>query len=213
MIPIYLITLLIAPQLWIEPFIGLRTDLIVYPFWFLLLGMNGRIKIVFSMKTMDYFILSYIFWVVISALINDSNSFTGTRIFNYIKWFVLYKLITATVFDLEGIQKAAHWVILFVMVIVVEGIQHKTSVDGIGWAGQTLGWVDPSVLRAGGSGRTRWINIFDGPGVFCVLYTLGLPFVLQYLNKHYSKFKKLLAISALLPLLVAIYYTGSRGGF
>ncbi|WP_196138877.1 O-antigen ligase [Aliikangiella sp. G2MR2-5] len=213
MIFLYLITLLIAPQLWIEPFIGLRTDLIVYPLWFIVLMATGKMKNFTQWDVLDTILLAYIFWIILASFANDTNALTTTRIVNYIKWFILYKLVVASVADMEGIQKAAYRLALLVMVIVVEGIQHKLSPDGLGWAGQTLGWVDRSVLEAGGTGRTRWINIFDGPGVFCVLYTLGLPFILQFLDKHYGAFKKILSIAALAPLLLAIWYTGSRGGF
>lgn len=98
------------------------------------------------------------------------------------------------------------------LVLSVEGIQHKHSVDGLGWAGQTLGWVDQSVLDAGGTGRTRWTGIFDGPGVFALVYTMSLPFLLSYLHKPYKLFARLIALAGTGLMSVAIYYTGSRGG-
>ena len=213
MISIYLVSLLIAPQLWLEPLVGVRVDFIIYPAWVLVLAIQGRIARFFDFQSMDYLIVGYIGWVILSALANDSNPLTGKLIFDYVKWFVLYRLVFLSICDIEDVQKVVNRLVILVYVIVVEGIQHKLSPDGIGWAGQPLGWVDQAVLDAGGSGRTQWINIFDGPGVFCVMYTLALPFILQYLDKHYAPFKKYLAIVAMLPLLLAIWYTGSRGGF
>jgi len=213
MIFIYLITLIIAPQLWLEPFIGIRTDIVIYPLWFLVLVMQGKMNDIFNFKVMDKFILAFIIWVALSAALNDGNFGTTKLITDYFKWFVLYRLIVVSLDSFDDIKSAIHKLVFLIYVIVLEGIQHKQSADGIGWAGQTLGWVDGSVLAAGGTGRTQWINIFDGPGVFCVMYTLALPFIIQFFDKHYAFKTKLVALVALAPLLIAIWYTGSRGGF
>jgi len=213
MIFLYLVTLLIAPQLWVEPFVGIRVDLIVYPTWLIILGMKGRLNDFFNFQTIDYFIIGYIVWTLLSVIVNDSNSFTNNLVSDYIKWFVLYRLVFLSADNIEGVQKAVSRMVFLVFVIVLEGIQHKLDPMGLGWAGQPLGWVDQSVIDAGGTGRTQWINIFDGPGVFCVMYTLALPFVIQYFDKQYTLGKKLVSVISLLPLLIAIWYTGSRGGF
>lgn len=212
MIFLYLITLFIAPQLWVEPFIGVRTDIILYPLWFLILLIKGKLHDFFKFKILDKFIFSFICWVALSAALNDSSQYTSQVIFDYFKWFVLYKLITVSLDNFEDIRSAIHKLLFLIYVIVIEGIQHKSSPDGIGWAGQTLGWVDQSVIDAGGSGRTQWINIFDGPGVFCVMYTLALPFIIQFFDAHYKFKTRVIALVAFAPLLLAIYYTGSRGG-
>ena len=213
MIFLYLITLIIAPQLWIEPFVGLRTDVLIYPLWFVVIVLSGKMNYFFKFKSIDYFILLFIFWVILSAIVNDQNEFTTKIIVDYIKWFILYRLIVTTIGnDIDKLKSVVLKMLFLIYIIVWEGIEHKFSSNGIGWAGQPLGWVDQSVLDAGGTGRTQWINIFDGPGVFCVLYTVALPFIIQYFDKHYSSKKKLFALIALIPLLMAIWYTGSRGG-
>ena len=213
MILIYLITLLIAPQLWIEPFVGVRVDLIVYPLWILVAASKGKLKYFFDFQTMDYFIVMYIVWIGFSIITNETHELTGKIVTDYIKWFILYRLVVITLVDIEGVRKAAFLLVFLIFIIVIEGIMHKLSPDGLGWAGQTLGWVDPAVLRDGGTGRTRWINIFDGPGVFCVMYTLGLPFVIRFFDKHYTFTTKLFAGIITALFLLAIWYTGSRGGF
>ena len=42
---------------------------------------------------------------------------------------------------------------------------------------------------------------------------MALPFIIQHFDKHYSSMVKLFATLFLVPLALAIYYTGSRGGF
>lgn len=212
MIPLYLTALFIAPQLWIEPFVGLRTDLIIYPLWFATLIARGRFAELFRFHAADWLFLLMVCWIVVTAIVNNQNPRSEEIIFNYVKWFVLYRFLIVSLPSLSSIRVALWWILFFVMILVIEGLDHKFSPDGIGWAGQSLGWVDPSVLADGGTGRTRWINIFDGPGVFCVAYTIGLPVILMLLGRPYGFAMRLLALSMLGPLLLAIYFTGSRGG-
>lgn len=211
-ITLYFTSLFIAPQLWLEPFVGLRTDFIVFPIW----GLYAATRPTrLTLTSQDKFLIYLYLWIIISILINGfgSNSNAVPMIVNYTRFILIYFLVRKTVVNHVDVEKVVKLLIIFVGLIVIEGIQHKTSADGIGWAGQSLAWVDQAVLDAGGSGRTRWVNIFDGPGVFCVIYTLGLPFTLRYLDKNYRFRTKILSLILILPLLLAIYYTGSRGGF
>ncbi len=213
MILIYLILLIIAPQLWIEPFVDMRVDMFIYPFWMLIILIKGRLNEFFEFNKQDLFFFGMILWIILSALANPRTDMTNQLITEYIKMFVLYRLVILSIDSDDDFKAVIKYIIVLTYIIVIEALQHKYSPDGIGWAGQTLGWVDQSVLDAGGTGRTRWINIFDGPGVFCVLFTIALPFVLRFLDKHYSFFIKIMAIILLIPLLWAIWTTGSRGGF
>lgn len=213
MILVYLVTLIISPQLWIEPFVGIRVDLFVYPIWMLVLAFKGKLGGFFRFQAIDYFILLYLVWIIFSIITNNTHELTGKLLSDYIKWFVLYRFVFLSVENESGVRKTVAILGSLIFVIVIEGIMHKHSADGIGWAGQTLGWVDPSVLRAGGTGRTQWINIFDGPGVFCVMYTLGLPYVIRFFDRGYGKWVKVFALVVTSLYLLAIWYTGSRGGF
>ena len=213
MVTIYLISLFISPQLWIEPFIGLRLDLLVYPAWLVYLFMKGKGPDIFKFKAQDKIFIAFLIWLYLSIILNSKNEFTADLSINYIKWFLLYRMLAVSIDTSEAFRSTINRLLLIVFVIVVEAIQHKYSVDGIGWAGQSLAWVDQSVLDAGGTGRTRWINIFDGPGVFCVMFTLALPFLLVKQDSHYSFSTRFMYLLLLLPLLLAIWTTGSRGGF
>lgn len=208
----YLITLIIAPQLWIEPIKGLRTDVLMYPVWLVVVIVSGRFNKLIEFKTQDKYMAMFVLWLILSIVVTGTNELQKDLIINYIKWFILYKLVIASIDNYEDVKKVIYMIIFFGLLMTIEGIQHKLSANGLGWAGQKLGWVDPAVLAAGGTGRTRWINIFDGPGVFCVIYTLALPFMLQYLGKPFNKKTNLLALLLITPLLLATYYTGSRGG-
>lgn len=210
---IYLTTLFIAPQLWIEPFVDLRVDYYVYPLWMLALVFSKE-KNPLTLTAQDKFFLLMLLWIVLSMLLNGGFRDRGTDIImDYTKWFVMYKLLSTTVSSDGRFKAVALMLVFFALVLSIEGIQHITDESQLGWAGQTLAWIDPEAQAAGEPGRTRWINIFDGPGVFCVVYTIALPFLMQYLVAPFKFGTRLFAIGLLFLLVMAIYYTGSRGGF
>jgi O-antigen ligase len=209
MLFVYLTTLFIAPQLWIGPLIGLRVDLFVYPLWMLLLVVS-RDRNPLALTAQDRFFLLMLLWIVVSMAANGFHDRSVDLIVNYAKWFILYKLVSSTVSSTERLKKVALLLVGFALLLAVEGIQHISGESGLGWAGQSLGWIDAG---AGERGRTQWINIFDGPGVFCVVFTVALPFLLQYLAAPFNWGVRLLGAAALGLLVVGIYLTGSRGGF
>jgi hypothetical protein len=213
LIALYLTFLFIAPQLWIPPFLGLRVDLYLYPAWLAYVVARGRLLAFVRLRAQDWFFLGFVVWNFLT-LIKPGMPGRGLLIgFNVTKWFLMYRLTVATVGDLRGVRRVSRLLLFFGLVLAVEGIQHMWSADGLGWAGQTFGWVDEAAATLGLDKRTRWINIFDGPGVFCVVYTVALPFVIQYFG---PPFGWLARAAALLPtgmLLLAIFYTGSRGGW
>ena len=213
MVTIYFVSLFISPQLWIEPFVGIRLDIYIYPIWFIYLIVIGKGGEILKFKVQDKMLVAFMVWLYITIILNDKNEFTQLMVVNYTKYFLIYRLISVTIDTSEAFKSTINRLILIVFIIVIEAIQHKYSSDGIGWAGQSLGWVDQSVLDAGGTGRTRWVNIFDGPGVFCVMFTLILPFVLEKLDSYFSFKTRLFYFILLLALLFAIWTTGSRGGF
>lgn len=212
MIFLFLTTLIIAPQLWLEPFVGVRTDVIVYPLWLGMALFSGGGKLM-RFTTQDKFFAAMLFWMVITTMVNGTHDRSTEILTNYVKWFVLYKLVSTSIPTMNHLGRVSLMLIFFGVVMAIEGIQHMLNPDGIGWAGQTLGWVDVAAKEAGVTGRTQWVGIFDGPGVFCVVYTVAMPFVMQYLNPPHGAFKRLIALGLLILLGVAIYYNGSRGGF
>lgn len=212
MVYIYLITLIISPQLWIEPFVDVRVDTFVYPLWMLVIIIQGKSNDFFNFTLQDKFFLLMLGWIIVSSVLNPSNQYTNILLFDYIKWFFLYKFISISIKNEDELLKVLKFLVLLVIIVAVQSIQHKFSANGIGWAGQSLGWVDQTVLDQGGSGRTQWINIFDGPGVFCVLFTFALPFTLLTLSKNNSFSIRIIGLATTILLLYSIYYTGSRGG-
>jgi O-antigen ligase len=189
------------------PFIGIRTDMYLYLGWFFYLLLSGKSKNI-KLSLQDNFFLFWIFWLSLSLLANGLffEKFNPV-ILNYLKWFCLFILLSRTLTSTRQVKIFCILLIVFAVILSVEGFYHYFSKDGLGWAGQSLGWID-----SGGKGRTRWISIFDGPGVFCVVYTIALPFIMPLWNKGSSFFRKAFFIILFGLFAAAIYVNGSRGG-
>jgi O-antigen ligase len=210
---LFLIALMIAPQLWFGPVLDLRVDLLIYPLWLMVLTARGRIVEVFRLSTHDWVLLAMLVWFMLSHLANGSNPNGATQLADYAKWFLLYRMIVASIDSPKNLHRAALVFLAMALVLTVEGVQHKLSAEGLGWANQPFAWTDPSAAAIGLETRTRWVGIFDGPGVFCVIYTVALPFALRYATTAHAVFKRVVAAGLVVPgLLLATYYTGSRGG-
>ena len=203
---IHLFTLLIAPQLWYAPVLNLRTDYILYPIWFLFIFFSNR----FSRLKFDPQVKFFIFWLIWISLSLITNGVFFERFylvtFFYTKWFVLFLLISASMGSINDIKAYIIILVFLSAVLAIEGIDHSLSKDGIGWAGQTLGWSE------GSGGRTQWVGIFDGPGVFCVAYTIALPFILTLFSRGTRFSYKIIAVILSSLFFGAIWVNGSRGG-
>lgn len=214
MLPIglYLITLFIAPQVWAEPLLGLRVDLVIYPLWFTALALQGRAGEVFRLHTQDWFFAGFVTWVALSMTVNEPPARYDEILGNYLKWLLMYRLTAVSIDSPQALRRVSWALMTVIGVVAIEAIAHLTT--GEGWAHQGFAWVDPSAASVGVTQRTRWVGIFDGPGVFCVMFTIALPFALQYAAKAYGKRGLLGAMAIGLPLFgYAIFSTGSRGGF
>ncbi len=210
---LFLISLVVAPQLWWGPVRDWRVDFIVYPGWLVFLAMRGRLGRVFSFGTQDWLMLAWVVWVALSVLMNPAIAFGPLLIFFYFKLFVLFRLVAASIADADQLRQAGFVFLMVVLLIAIEGIQHANSPTGLGWAGQSYSWIDERAAQIGLDARIRWVGIFDGPGVFCVLFTSAMPFAFKYLVPPYSVPVRVLSFATLsVPLLLAAYFTGSRGG-
>jgi O-antigen ligase len=214
-LPIWLFlgSLLVAPQLWWSPLLGLRVDYIVYPMWILVLASRGRLGEVFRFRTQDYFFLLMYVWIFLSVMVAGLTDIGQFYLVYYAKLFLVYRLVSATISDVTDLKRTGYALIALALLIAIEGIQHMNNPEGIGWAGQSYAWIDGSASSIGLKSRIRWIGIFDGPGVFCVMFTAAAPFAFQYMVSPYALWlRAVAAVGLTFPLLLAAFYTGSRGG-
>ena len=213
MVGIYLFFIMIAPQLWVPGIKGFPVDVALFAIWGIVIVLRGDAKQLLRFDLPDKVFGVFLIWVVISAIINGISDTSKEQMYVYLRIFVLYKLVTSSLNSTQDVRRALKIFVFFSVVLAIEAIDHKTSPDLLGWAGQSLGWVDPSVLEAGGTGRVRWVGIFDGPGVFCVIFTVALAFCLPYLGGNNRTSTSVLALLLTILMGIATYLTGSRGGF
>lgn len=212
-IVLYLIALFVAPQLWVSAMKDWPVDYFIYPFWLLVLALRGRAGEVFRFKAQDWFFLGMVVWIALGSIVKGPSARFGDIMMDYTKWFFLYRLTAASIESPQRLRQVGWLVLAGASLISVQAVQHLLSGDGLGWAGQTFSWVDESAKEVGIQNRTRWVGIFDGPGVFCVMFTFALPFATQFLASAHNFRMRTLALFCLVPLLGAgIFSTGSRGG-
>lgn len=204
---LYLVTLFIAPQIWYGPLVNFRTDLVLYPLWFLYVLFSGKIRH-FRFGPQEGFLVLLLIWILLSLLANGVPISYKDQVFQYIKHLLLFLLISMSLSDGKQVRYFIILLVFLSFILSIEGIQHYYAENELGWAGQALGWVE-----SGEKGRTRWVGIFDGPGVFCVVYTIALPFVLLLIKENLGLFSKIVGIGLSGVFFPAIFFNGSRGGF
>ena len=210
---LYVTGLMLAPQLWFDAMLGWRVDLFILPLWIVILLAKGRLGEFFQFRTQDKFLAFFVVWVFVSVAINGSTYNFGRLFSTYFKWFLLYRFLVLSVKTPAELKQATWAFLFFGILLSVQSIQHMGSANGLGWAGQPFGWVDPAAATIGLDRRTQWVGIFDVPGVFAVIFTTALPFCIQYIAKAYPAWIRMLATFVVAPmLLLGLYYTGSRGG-
>ena len=217
---VFLLSLLLAPQLWWQPMFLWRVDFFVYPFWLAVLVMNGQVRELFRFRAPDWFFFTWMLWIFLSIALNGWNDLSGEQLFRHFRYLVVYRFVVATIQSEKQLRGVSFAWLACALLLAVEGIQHMHSADGLGWAGQTFGWVDERAAEIGLGARIKWVGIFDGPGVFCTVFTVALPFAFRYVATPSSYgaivgVLKAIPFSVLFlgPLLIASYYTGSRGGY
>lgn len=210
---LYFTFLFIAPQLWIPPFIGLRVDTILYPAWLLWLAMTGRLPKLVRFGPQDWLLLGFVVWMSISLVVNGLPDHSALAITSYAKWFLLYRLVAVTLPTLQHVRTGLLLLLAFGLILALQSIDQMDDPNGAGWANQGFAWMDDRAAEAGIAGRTRWINIFDGPGVYCVVFTMTLPLAMHYVWRPFGALKWAWGLFLAGLLLLATYYTGSRGGF
>jgi O-antigen ligase len=213
MLSAYLFFLMIAPQLWVPALLGLPVDLILFPLWYISLVIRGRGHLLVKFELAEKLLVAFLAWLILSAVVNGLTDASKEYIYVYIRIYVLYKAVAASVTTSAEARRALTIFVAIAAILAIEAIDHKSNPALLGWAGQKLGWVDPSVLESGGTGRARWVGIFDGPGVFCVLFTAALAACLPYISRGGRQSIRFLTFTMLVLFGIATYLTGSRGGF
>jgi len=210
---LFIFILLIAPQLWIPPFIGIHTDYIIYPLLFLAIAISKNTSQLIKIKIIDFIFIAFVSWLTLSAIANGWTENSQLQVIFYWKMLVMFKLMTIILEDSDRTKRAIYFFIFLTFILSFEAMYHKWNPEGLGWAGQQRGWIDPDALAAGAKGRSRWVGIFEGQGVFAVLFPVCIGFLYCQYQVRKNILSKLLNTLVIISMLGGLICTGSRGGF
>ena len=77
MITAYLVLLLLAPQDWFGPLLGLPVNYILYPLWAAALLLTGRSKYLFRITWQDGLLAAFVGWLYVSSIANFARGIDG----------------------------------------------------------------------------------------------------------------------------------------
>ncbi|MBI4396969.1 MAG: O-antigen ligase family protein [Elusimicrobia bacterium] len=199
----YFVSLYIRPQDWVAPFLNMPVDYALFAF-VLFFGLFSKspaqIGSVFRMPHFRWMV----FWVV---CILASNLKLGRfdmafeQFYAYFKFLIIFYCFALFIDTFPKLKRLMGFMILLTMLLAIQGIYQKQH--GIGWAGQPLGW----------GNRIKWVGLWDGMNVLCLLFVVSFPFLLEFFSGPWGFPYKLAFFVASPLILFAIYLTNSRGGF
>ncbi len=200
---VYFFCLYIRPQDWIPGFLEQPVDYIVFSF-ILITGVFktsiAEFKEVLAMWPTKIMIL-WTFIVFCSNFFHGDFEQSFEFLFKYLRFLFIFITFALHITSFRRMKWLFLFMILLTATLAIQGIYQKQN--GIGWAGQPLGWLD----------RIVWIGLWDGMNVLCLLFVVSFPFLLQFLSNVWPFRYRLYAFIAIPIIMWGIYLTESRGGF
>jgi O-antigen ligase len=203
-IHLYIIGLYLRPQDWVKAVYQFPLDYVI----FALIVLTGWWKVRDLPETMSRpqtrLFLLWLLWIPMSDLTNGLPAQAGTQFVLYFKFFLFYLCAALFVDSFSKLRELVVFILLMTGVLVVQGI-YQWNV-GVGWAGQPLGFTETKGYRI------RWVGLWDGYNVLCLLFVVGMAFLFQFSIKPWPVPGRLLAMGLGAMTMYGIYLTKSRGG-
>jgi len=203
---LYLISSLIRPGDWYAPLLGQRLDF----FTILFALFTGIFSLDLSpLRSMfksanGIFMVLYILAIIVSDVLAGDIEVLSFAVSYYGKLFMLFLVIVMFCNSMEKLKWFNVVIVILVAVTAIQGIQ--MAITGAGWAMEAQLW-------AGKYERIRWVGMYDGPNVYCMLLNFGIVPALHFLFRPWGRFLRM-CCAVFIPIIgLAIYYTNSRGGF
>lgn len=201
---LYIISLYIRPQDWVGWMLNFPIDDLIFGIIIVTgVGKLHNLKEVFTRPQTKFF-LWWLLWILLSCFTSGLFADGISQFVAYFKFFLLYLIAALYVDSFAKLRALIIFMIFVTTVLVIQSIDQWNV--GVGWAGQTLGYTETKGYRI------RWIGLWDGYNVLCMLFILGMAFIMQYWFKPAGLFKRLFWIGIGGLTLYAIYLTKSRGG-
>ncbi len=198
----YLIALLVRPQDWFGPFIGLPTGFVIT----LAMFVGGLVNYLSDRSRYETphnrLLPIYILVIFASTLINTDFGNAMDQAVTFGKRAVLFFSI---VWLVNTRERAYFTVWSFVLILLFLSFQAILQAQtGLSWGGQT---VMPGYAEI----RVRWHGDWDGPNSFALLFVLGAAMTMEFIFGPYGAGTRLWAVALSSMYFVAIFLTNSRG--
>ena len=200
---LYLISSILHPADWVPVFANQPIDYVVFGFIFVTSGfrfISPRMGRIMSLP-ITKMILLYVAAQVLSVAVSGDMSMTLDQTIVHLKLVCVYFAVAVAVDSFAKVRG-----IMFLLVLLAAFVSWQGTLlaeTGTGIANQTMYW----------GGRIRWVGMYNGANVLCMLLSMCMSFVIQFVFGPSGWALKLAALTLSTLIVRAIYLTNSRGGF
>lgn len=200
----YLIVLFVRPQDFMPfmlgfPIVDVVASLTIFIGFMNLIAQKKSISL-----PQIYFIILFLLAVFLSDIANNNLDAAIEQTIFFLKMAAIFFMLILILNSASQLKKAVNFIVILVILLAVQSIYQ--SIHGVGFAGQSL-------MPGYEENRVRWIGLWDGPNVLCLLFVITLPFTLESTFTSRSALWRLINLFFTAVLSYGIYLTNSRGGF
>ena len=200
---LYCVSSILRPADWTDSFKGQPVDVVIFAFIALgaLMAMDlDRWSSVASHPLLKI-VLLHIVVTVLTAMLTLKPDLLIGQAFDYFRLFCVFIVFAIFVDTPSKVRGVFTLVIVLTTIVAYQGIGLAST--GVGLAGQDLYW----------GGRIRWVGMYNGANVLCMLFVITMAFVMQFILGPWGWATRIFALAAGGLIVNGIYLTNSRGGF
>lgn len=202
MVLLYLIALLVRPQDWFGPLLGLPTTVVITLPMFL-----GGLAVYLANPEKyrvphNWLLPSYVFFIFVSTLVSVDASAGVEQAIIFVKRALAFFPILWLLNTPEKLRFAIRcylWIVVFLATQTFMQAQTGVSLGGAA--------PDPRYTEL----RVQWHGDWDGPNVFAILFIIGIGFAMELMFGPYGMFTRLWAAAVVASACTAVHFTNSRG--
>jgi O-antigen ligase len=200
---LYVIASIVHPQDWWEPMRGLPLDYLIFALIGLgAAGPNGLARVGEALSSQQAkLILGYVAIAFLSIVWSGAFGTLGDRLAILLKLFVVFLGFASFARSARRIECLLITVVILSALVAYQGLTLLET--GTGWAGQGMYW----------GGRIRWVGMYDGANVLCMLFAIALACCLNILIGPWGWLAKLTSVVSSMMIVYGVFLTKSRGGF
>lgn len=199
---LYLIQLIIRPQDFSEPFLGLPTAWLIIVPGFILGALKNFSNIAENRAPHYKLLLAFLMVIIFSTAMNagSSDAISQANIFlnRIIAFFMIHMLV-----DTEARLK--NTLLAYIILAAVLGIHATMQLKtGVGFSGvPPLTHYDPW--------RAVWVGDWDGSNSFGVIFLTAIPLSLEFIIGRHSIWIRIIGLSTFPLIIAGLYFVDSRG--